>query len=329
MTHPDTRHRLDGLEPDNLLAFLALLGLLRALAAARPCWRPRVAWDLEKPPVRPLLVLADAQTRESVCVAAADGAAKLAAHYHFSQEIGMDAPRQSDLTYTAKTARTLLQDVAETQDRERADLWSALMCDAAQDEGKIEATPLCLLFGQGHQHFLDRLADVPRMDSPPPRGRGKKAVVVSAAETLQEALFLPWTRSDPTPAFRWDPAEDVRYALQADNPSSDKSLTQHGANRLAALGLPVLTVTPVQRGERVRLQIVGGRYERTGFVFYWPIWRDPASLATIRMLLAHPELSEGPARLAHLGIVEVRQAHRISVGKFMNITWADPILVDH
>ena len=37
------RHRLDGLEPGNLLAFLALLGLLRALeeaaAPARGCRR--------------------------------------------------------------------------------------------------------------------------------------------------------------------------------------------------------------------------------------------------------------------------------------------------
>lgn len=33
--------RLGGLEPDNLLAFLALFGLL-ALETARPDWRPRV-----------------------------------------------------------------------------------------------------------------------------------------------------------------------------------------------------------------------------------------------------------------------------------------------
>ena len=36
-------YRLEGFEPDNLLAFLALLGLLRALEKARPQWRPRAA----------------------------------------------------------------------------------------------------------------------------------------------------------------------------------------------------------------------------------------------------------------------------------------------
>ena len=40
-TTPRDRHRLEGLEPDNLLAFIALIGLLRALEAARPGAGPR------------------------------------------------------------------------------------------------------------------------------------------------------------------------------------------------------------------------------------------------------------------------------------------------
>ena len=109
----------------------------------------------------------------------------------------------------------LLQRAADRENRRYADLLSALMCDVAEKDDKIEATPLCLLFGQGHQHFLDRLATVPQTEAPPSRGRGRKAVSLTAAKTLQEALFVPWTRQDPTPAFRWDPAEDVRYALRA------------------------------------------------------------------------------------------------------------------
>ena len=51
------RRRLDGLDSGNLLAFLALLGLLRSLEEAEPSWLPRVAWAVEAPPVRPLLTL--------------------------------------------------------------------------------------------------------------------------------------------------------------------------------------------------------------------------------------------------------------------------------
>ena len=52
-------HRLAGFEPDNLLAFLALLGLLRSLESARPTWRPRAAWDLDRAPLRPILLFAE------------------------------------------------------------------------------------------------------------------------------------------------------------------------------------------------------------------------------------------------------------------------------
>ena len=328
MTESLRRLRLEGLEPDNLLAFMALLGLLRALEALdgsrHPSWRPRAAWDIGRPPLRPILILAEAQTPEAICEAAAAGAALLAADYVFPQDLEDGASPQKDLAYPAKTARKLLKRAADAEDRRRADLWAALMCDKAEKDEKIEATPFCLLFGQGHQHFLDRLAAAPRTEAPS-RGRGRKAAALTAAEALHESLFQPWARQDPTPAFRWDPAEDVRYALQADDPSGVKSTTQHGANRLAALGLPALTVTPTQRGERVRLQVLGGRTDRNEFAFDWPIWTAPASLTAIRALLSHPDLPGGPSRLAHLDVVEVRRARRISVGKFMNFTRAAPI----
>jgi hypothetical protein len=260
-----------------------------------------------------------------ICDAASEGAAALALDYEFPQTENEAAESQRDLNYEKQTARALLDRASKSQDRRRADLWSALMCDAAEKDGKVEATPLCLLFGQGHQHFLDRLAAVPRTEAPPPRGRGKQALTLTAAETLHEAIFQSWTRQDPTPAFRWDPAEDVRYALRAGDPSKEKSTTQHGANRLAALGLPLLTASPAQRGERVRLQVLGGAFERNEFVFCWPIWRQPASLASIRALLGHQDLQEGASKHAHLGITDVRRTRRIGVGKFMNFTHAEAV----
>ena len=60
MSAEERRHRLDGLEPGNLLAFLALLGLLRALEEVEPAWLPKVAWTVDAPPVRPELSLSAA-----------------------------------------------------------------------------------------------------------------------------------------------------------------------------------------------------------------------------------------------------------------------------
>lgn len=323
MSEPPRRHRLDGLASDNLLAFLALLGLLRTLEIARPEWRPRAAWDLAAAPLRPLLFLAEPQSREAICTAAAEGARVLAVDHEFPAEPPAQGS-QADLNYQKGYARGLLLELAESGSRRRADLWAALMCDMAEKDGRVEATPLCLLFGQGHQHFLDRLSAVPRAEAPPARRRGKELVSLTAAEAIFEALFQAWIREDPTPSFRWDPAEDVRYALRADDPSGEKSTTQHGANRLAALGLPILTVSPVQRGRRIRLQLIGGSAGRE-IALFWPVWREPASLSAIRAMLTHPALSDGPAGLDHLGVVEVRCARRISVGKFMNFTRAEPI----
>ncbi|WP_174300975.1 hypothetical protein [Caulobacter sp. S45] len=318
MSTPEREHRLEGLEPDNLLAFLALLGLLRALEHARPAWRPRVRWSLDEPPLRPMLVLREPLEQADIAQAAAEGLDDLAKAHAFGRR---------DLNHSVSDARAALS-AGRNAGGYAAELASALMSDAAVKtaQGKpldvVEATPMCLLFGQGHQHFLERLGEVPREPAPPSRGKGKKAVHLTPAECLAEALYQPWRRLDPTFSFRWDPEEAMRYALMSGDPSEAKNKdgTQHGANRLAAIGLSALPVAPEQRGVQVRLGLPGGAWRR-GFSFAWPIWRDPVGLQAIRGLLAHPDLRE-PAALDRLGVDHIRQVRRISVGKFMNFTAA-------
>ena len=312
-------HRLDGLEPDNLLAFMALLGLLRSLEESRPDWHSRVAWTIEDPPLRPLLRVPATVGCGCIVDAAAEGLNALARSHDFHDK---------DLQFPPDDAARYLQQVAGAGDRDRyvAKLWAALTSDAAvsRDGKKVAATPLCLMFGQGHQHFLSRLSSVPRQGMPLLRGSGRKKREVSETDCLHETLFLAWRRADRTDSFRWDPKEDVRYALRARNPTDAKTkeTTQHGANRLAAVGLSEFTVVPVRRSLEVSLAVHGGRRLSDGaFAVGWPIWREPASLAGIRALLGHPRLNRSETQAA-LGIVEYRQARRISVGKFMNFTRA-------
>ena len=86
-----------------------------------------------------------------------------------------------------------------------------------------------------------------------------------------------------------------------------------------------LTVVPrAAHTGGAHLSVLGGSRERDGRSFTWPIWRHPISLAAIRALLGHPRLDNAVARDA-FGIVERRRARRISVGKFMNITRAEPL----
>ena len=315
--------RLDGLEPDNLLAFLALLGLLRSLKEAEPDWLPRVAWTVDDPPVRPLLSVPAAMGKDMITALASAGVLKLASRHVFPAK---------DLKLSPETVEQLCSAAARGGDRYLADLWAALVSDVVVRDRKqlpeVEPTPLCLMFGQGHQHFLERLRSVPRT-ARADRGSGRSKAVISAEDCLAEALFAPWARPDSMPSFRWDPHEDVRYAHRATDPTDQKTkeTTQHGANRLAAVGLAALTVVPRRwRAGTARLAVLGGsRDPDTGeFVFTWPIWREPASLTAVRSLLGHPGLLDDQDTRVSLGIVELRRTRRISFGRYMSYTRADP-----
>jgi hypothetical protein len=323
-----TAYRLDGFEADNLLAFLALLGTLRVLelldAEQEPSRRlgARAAWTIDEPPLRPALVVNGSPSRDEVAQRVSEGLMAIAADFDFGGRQGLD--------YSGAEARALLDDVARratAAHRRRADVVAAMMTDAAIKDPKdsiVEATPLCLMFGQGHQHFLERVAEVPNMTNVAARGRAKKPI--AATDAIAATLFAPWARADATPSFRWDPEEDVRYALMAGNPTSPewKLGTEHAANRLAVAALPMLPSVPVPRGARVRPIIPGGAFGSQGFSFAWPIWRGTATLAAIRAVLTHPRLRK-PGELAHLGVAHVVEARRISVGKFMNFTRARPL----
>ena len=318
-------HRLDGLEPDNLLAFMALLGLLRSLEEARPDWRPRVFWTVDEAPLRPALLVPETADESAILEAVSKGLDTLSKHHDFGGLLDIAlSPEEA-----ARRLRKAAAGAGETS--YTADLWAALFSDAAKsrDGKKVDPTPVCLMFGQGHQHFLERLASVPRKGTPPDRGTGRRKIRVSEADCLREALFAPWARPDATRSFRWDPNEDVRYALRARDPTDAKTkeTTQHGANRLAAVGTSVLTVVPKRRSGTVKLAILGGGRRADGqFFVEWPIWREPISLPCIRILLGHPHLDRLGTRAA-FGIVERRRAQRISFGKFMNFTRADTVSV--
>lgn len=309
-----TRHRLTGLEPDNLLAFLTLLGLLRALQRDDDLAGVRASWSVDRPPVRPVLHLTGPETEAGLVDSVVRGLRPLAAQFDFDG--------RKDLNVTPAEGADLLKQARES---EAGGVWSALVSDGvtSRDGTRLEPTPLCLMFGQGHQHFLDRVASVPRRKAPPDRGRGRTKKAISEEQALAEALFDQWHRPDATQSFRWDPREDVRYALRANDPTDarTKETTQHGANRLAAIALPLLTVAPqAPFGGRPRLAVRGGGRDPSGrFTFSWPIWRDSIGLSCVCHLLDHPRLDDAKIRHA-LGIVEQRVATRVANGKFMNFT---------
>ena len=184
--------------------------MLRALEEAAPAWLPKVAWSVDEPPVRPLLSLSAPVSVAMIAATAATGVTRLAQRHDFGA--------RKDLRLSVDAATEQLRAAVRCGDSYTADLWAALVSDAAvRERNKVkeaEPTPLCLIFGQGHQHFLERLSVVPRVASFS-RGSGRNEQFISPTACLTEALFVPWARPDAMPSFRWDPHEDVRYALRA------------------------------------------------------------------------------------------------------------------
>ena len=142
-------------------------------------------------------------------------------------------------------------------------------------------------------------------------------------DCIAQALFAPWQRRDRPVGLRWDPDEAKRHAYQWRAPTKDPPTTQHGANRLAIIGLSALTAVPTSSGTRVQLSVLGGTGGGDRFSFAWPIWSPPASLPSIRAMLSHPQLRE-PRGLEYLGVDHVRVTRRVSLDRLRNFTYAEP-----
>ncbi|MBV9552374.1 MAG: hypothetical protein JO032_06230 [Alphaproteobacteria bacterium] len=175
-------------------------------------------------------------------------------------------------------------------------------------------------------NFLEGLKTLSRTALPDPRNRTRdRSYPKTAADCMGQALFQAWERLDRPGGLRWDPDEAKRHAHQWKAPTDEQPTTQHGANRLAIIGLSALTGAPVFSGLDVRLSVIGGKFERNEFSLAWPIWTAPVSFAAIRGLLSHPSLREAGA-LAHLGVDHVRVARQLTLAeRYRNYTYAEAL----
>jgi len=321
---------LTGLEVDNLLSFLALLGMLRAIEERESGWRPRVSWA-PSPWRASLHVSVEAdehRVAEVVHAGLVSAIDRLARHRPMR-----DAAPLADVSFERESFRAYAKASRGAQTSERADLppvdpaqlVACLACEwpVKKIDGAPYAGPLVMMFGQGHQHFLTRYFDVPRgtVDEEDSQGSG----VAGAIGHIHHALFRPWTRTHEADGFRWDPEDDQRYALRFGNPSkAGAARTEDGANRLATLGFLSFPTFPASRSTTR-----GCLRTREGVSFLWPVWRTPLSRTGIEALLSHPALSRGDvSRLRAFGVEEIYRARRVANGKYMNVTRATPFTLE-
>jgi hypothetical protein len=166
---------------------------------------------------------------------------------------------------------------------------------------RMDATPFALISGSGHQHFLGTAGDL---------------MVACKGGHFRSALLGPWVATDEGNSFRWDPDDDRRYALLANDPTAPKTIW--GANRLA---FEALRLFPCMRG-RTGASTIGWRHDGESEIWRWPLWACDLSPAVISSILASRDIwrdeLESRRRLRARGIFAVFQTRRIAVGRAPN-----------
>ena len=275
----DSRIVLAGLDGANPLAFLAALGVLRALdyrARLHDRAAPRLAWTDEgcwQPVIHgyPSMDAIVGDLLEDKATWQDDPAFLLA--YDETGESLLD-PRtvggkvSRDLKPRPAALRKFLDDlgarvVSRKNFTERVELRRSLDTAAAYGSELVQdnngnTKPTGFHFTAGQQQFLKAIAEL-------------QAGVTSA--DLLEALAGPWLRESTLPNMSWDATNARLYALRAKNPSGDKKTSVAGADWLAFIGLGAMASFP--QGTRLDTTGINGGWKDSSFT--WAVWEYPVN----------------------------------------------------
>jgi hypothetical protein len=299
---------LTGLEGNNPLAFLAALGSLRTLTLAWPDADVRLSWHFHGA-WHPMLHAARSLQQASLVEVLHTELRRMKEHPALALGDNLAVPLEVFSKY-AHRAKAM----ASLSDRRWADFAAAFACECtttrdSKKQQTVQDTDLRTMSGAGHQDFLAVMRNIVNKTTP---------------DHLEKALFHQWQYDDPVEkqTMRWDPIDDVRYALRWRDPSGDparkKQGTVLGANRLAIEGLPLLPTMPV--GSTLHTTGFTGRGSRDTF-WTWPIWEGLLPLDVVRSLLALRELQclkPSRSKLVQMGVVEIYRSQRLTMGKFRN-----------
>lgn len=291
---------MPGPDGRSLLGFLAAVGAFRAFAQQSP--QAALSWGADYRPLLHCPEIAGNGDEQHLLTALEAGLDVLAGSARFP----WDDLTVKPTAFREYTERALKQ--ASLGCRHWIDFVSGLASDAAPPDakGNISDTAMRTMSGAGHQHFL---------------GFMEKLQITVERRHLREALFQDWAYGDRKLSLRWDPLDDRRYALRADDPSKGSHNdipSMWGANRLAFEALACLPTYPTTRG----LQTTGFKQRSNAEgepLFSWPLWRPAVTLDSLRALLGHPAIARRDSeQLRALGVFAVLSARRFTEGRYRN-----------
>lgn len=280
-----TETHLHGLEGTNPLGFMAALGV--QVVFAEDAEQPRLWWseDVTQHAVvdgpfsmrriadRAMEVFAEWKAAPAVNPARTDGSAM---------------PKGDELKLAPEDIRDYLE--RARRDGQRGALAAALVAEGGLDKQGV-AKPSHLYFTAGQQKFLSM---------------ARRILAETTRADLLVGLEGPWAYASALPSLMWDIADDRTYALAADDPGSQKKLTNPGPEGLALLGLSLHPVFADK--EQTLTQGCSGPWKTSSYS--WPLWSKPAKLPVVRSLLAHAyDITDDRVRwLAGWGVTTILRA---------------------
>ena len=259
--------KLDGIDGTHFFGFMAALGTLVSLderARSQRLLAPRLHFLRDG-----TAIISDFTPIEEVLVDAVFD--ELQAFRPYYEEELSEVKRPVDFT-----PATLAQ-LASRANRREANILAGLACCVGEE---VFESTLCAANGASHQYLVQSMRDV---------------LSLVQTEHLRAALFAPWQRDyevpDPIrkqlnlgsrkPTLRLDPADERLYALRFSNPTTTSDFkTELGAQALAIPAFSVVAVVPRDRPLSVASSRRGNRV-----FFDWSLWKEPATLASVRSLL--------------------------------------------
>jgi hypothetical protein len=306
--------RLDGIDGSHLLGFMTALSVLRLMDEdASEAGRPRPTLEF------------DSQFIARLGRVDADGRALISA---LIRRLGLRKQfYDSDISQVDKpsdfTPATFEQHVRAAALRWQQDALSGLACDRGNDD--VAESTLCAANGAGHQELIRSIRDVLSLVEP---------------EHLEAALFRAWSKGYSVspekreklklgrrkPTLRLDPADERLYALRATNPTpaSSEYKTELGAQALAIPAFELLPVCPTRNPT-----CIASRRGKSRVFFEWVLWSRPATLATVRSILAvgPRDAAAGAARGAFAAFRVARvtgEKGKLSISPTVGI-WHQPV----
>lgn len=257
--------KMNGFDSHNLLAFLALLGTLKALETSKQKLKPRMSWEHGSLHLHLNLEVNKQEIAQEVISGVIELGKTMKFHPHKKLKI---TPEEFD----------------ELQNSIPKDIIAALGCDGIldKDEKNVAYPPLCTMFGAGQQYFLERLENATSITN---EEREKRT------ESMYSTLFDKWKYNDDTKiGFRWDPNEYRPHAYRSIDPSRDTYTIEDGANRLAAIGFMMCWCVPTLKGLEASwcTDITGSKTKKIA----WPIWKKKMSLSAILIIMRHPYIKK-------------------------------------